>query len=168
MQQSPLVKSLEATSAGRLQRYLKTTAAQQSKAKQNIPEPKPPGRNDLGNAPVQEVHQLPADAVKAQVRPHTNPQAHATTNHLSQHSCNQLSALLDITVHRATCKGSWPCFEAKLKDMLQLQPNTRQCASMLSKSTISQLLQPQLTARAEWMLFMLSLRQTWLCWQRTK
>lgn len=78
-----LVRTLEATSAGRLQRYLKTTAAQQSKAKQNIPEPKPPGRNDLGNAPVQ-VHQLPADAVKAQVRPHANPQAHATTKHLPQ------------------------------------------------------------------------------------
>lgn len=62
-----LLSKLQQTSVGRLDRYQKTAAAVQSKAAQSIPAgPKPPARNDLGNAPVEEVHQLPADVPRAQ------------------------------------------------------------------------------------------------------
>jgi hypothetical protein len=62
-----LLTTLQQTSVGRLDRYQKTAAAVQSKAAQSIPAaPKPPGRNDLGNAPVKEVHQLQADVPRAQ------------------------------------------------------------------------------------------------------
>lgn len=53
-------------SVGRLDRYQKTAAAVQSKAAQSIPAgPSPLARNDLGNAPVEEVHRLPADVPRA-------------------------------------------------------------------------------------------------------
>jgi hypothetical protein len=60
--------SLQKTAAGRLERYKATTAGQQSKAKQSIPPSKHPGGNDLAAAPVEEVHQLPADVPRVQVR----------------------------------------------------------------------------------------------------
>lgn len=69
-QQTPgqrLLGTLQQTSVGRLERYNKTTAAVQSKAKASIPTPKPPGRNDLGSAPVEEVHALQADVPRVQV-----------------------------------------------------------------------------------------------------
>jgi hypothetical protein len=59
---------LVSTSAGRLERYSKTTAAVQSKAKQTIPAPKPPRGNDVGNTPEEEVQQLQADVPRVQVR----------------------------------------------------------------------------------------------------
>jgi hypothetical protein len=63
-----LLTALQQTSVGRIDRYKKTTAGLQSKAKQSIPAgPKPPGRNLLGNCPVEEVHQLQADVPRVQV-----------------------------------------------------------------------------------------------------
>lgn len=63
-----LLRALQNTTTDRHQRYQHTVAAQQSKAKQNIPAPRRPGRNDLCTAPVEEVHRLEADVVKAEVK----------------------------------------------------------------------------------------------------
>jgi hypothetical protein len=66
--------SLHKTAVGRLERYKATTAGQQSNAKQSIPPPKHPGGNDLAVAPVEEVHQLPADVPRVQVGSHVGLQ----------------------------------------------------------------------------------------------